>query len=244
MQSEFVLSNLPVGTGAGIGAFIRTLYLTASERWAIIGLQVNDLNLFDHIGKADTTMVSDLVLLFTGYNYVIPSSFDLEGNKTILDPAGDGISSIDIKMYTLDTRRVYGVTVHIKDGQDVLSTDMFRELYVTDKTRTIKLAEPTHGLVITFYISRVCGVLRKSATQAIFNFSDDSPENSRFKYVVAVPATGKRNSRCWSTLETDTQTEAVTIHLEGELSFEDDLAELRRLVSEYSGYVIDCIQNE
>ena len=61
MEKTAVLSDLPHGSGAALGAFIRSLFLTASNKYSIIGIGVNGQGAFDKIGN-NTTLVTDVVL--------------------------------------------------------------------------------------------------------------------------------------------------------------------------------------
>ncbi len=70
MEKTAVLSDLPHGSGAALGAFIRSLFLTASNKYSIIGIGVNGQGAFDKIGN-NTTLVTDIVLLFTSERYTI-----------------------------------------------------------------------------------------------------------------------------------------------------------------------------
>lgn len=244
MEYSFTLSDLPVGAGAGVGAFIRTLYLTASERYAIIGLQVRNstslLNLFERLMPDSTSLVSDLIVMLTGYDYVIPDKLNLQTSTPVIDSTVEGIGQITVESYILDGRDVYGITVPIKNGTTILSTDLFKDFYWTATRREIRLAGPTDGLCITFFVSEIHGSLRESESQAIFEAS----HNTNFSSVIFIPASGKRNSNCWSTLQTDSQSETVTIHLAGELSLDDDLLALRTVIEKYGSMAITCVNEQ
>lgn len=215
MEKTASLHDLPHGTGAAMGAFIRALYLTASSRYAIIGLNVNNQGIFEKVGNT-TTLVSDILLLFTGDRYTIDDSITSTAHSI-------GKSSLG---------EVYEISVSLHDITE-LSTNNCAGFYSTLKPRSITFTEPTN-VVITFYICNVSGLISESRSLAAL--AEVLEEQSTSKTIPAT-AYGKRNSDCWSTLEEHKFTETLTLHFKND-SEEELSKDLEFLKQIYFDYVI------
>lgn len=213
MKRETKISNLPKGSGAALGAFIRALYLTASSRYAIIGMCVNKQGMFEKVGNT-TTLVSDIILLFTSDVYTIDDSVVTKAHNR-----GDSILG-----------PVYEISVPLGTVSEI-STDACKTFYTTSRERQIKLTEPA-DVVLTFYICKVTGMIHESQSSVALA---DVFANKESAKIIPTTATGNRISRCWSTLEQHKFTEDLTIHFESdnETNFVNDLESLKNLYTEY-----------
>lgn len=215
MKREAKLLNLPKGSGAALGAFVRALYLTASSRYAIIGMSVNKQGMFEKVGNT-TTLVSDIILLFTADVYTIADSITAKAHNR-----GDSILG-----------QVYEISVPLGAVSEI-STDTCSSFYTTPHARSIKLTEQT-DIVLTFYICKVTGLIHES--QSSVALADVFTDKEAAK-IIPTTATGNRISKCWSTLEQHKFTEDLTIHFESEneTEFMNDIASLKEI---YTNYVL------
>lgn len=216
MTKTVDLAGLPIGTGSAMGAFIRALSLTAVSRYAIIGMSVNNLGIFDKLG-ANTVQVSDVTLLFTSRAYTI--------NKDIIKMGHcHGDSALG---------KIYSVSITLA-GATSISTDSCKTFYHTSSPASIEFTEPV-DLCLTFYICKISGIVSESmASVALSDVCD--PENRHG--VISTSAIGHRNSSCWTTVDRHKFTEDVTLHFEGDdYDFMDDLNELKDV---YMRYALTC----
>lgn len=221
MKLERKLTGLPIGTGAAIGAFLRSLYLTASSRYAIIGISVNNQGLFEKLG-ANTTLVSDVVFMFTANKYSLDEKAVETGTFT-------GNSCIG---------KVYEIGFTFSDVS-VISTDLCKRFYKSENQKSIQLLESLNELRLVFYVCKVHGRIREEIASSAL--TDVLPADS-ISRVIPVTATGKRNTKCWSTITSHKFTEDVEFHFEGtDEECPRDLAELFSLYSQYCGQILDIL---
>lgn len=221
MTIERKLTGLPIGTGAAIGAFIRSLYMTASSRYAIIGISVNNQGLFEKLG-ANTTLISDVVFMFTAGKYALDEKVVESGTKIGKSCLGD----------------VYEIGLTFSNVS-VISTDSCKHFYKAESSKSIQLLEPLDELRLVFYICKVQGRIREEIASSAL--TDVLPADS-ISRVIPVTATGKRNTRCWSTLTSHKFTEDVELHFEGnDDECSQDLNELLRLFTGYCGQMLDIL---
>lgn len=206
------LPNLPLGAGAAIGSFIRALYLTASNSYAIIGLSVDGLGFFDTLG-ANSAVVSDLIPMLTGKSYIVRQEVINAANK-IADDTSIGA--------------VYAVTVKETFSNEI-SRQSFSRILEGEDTDPVPLLDPIK-LSVTFYIGEVTGILGENLVSAILH---ELPIDSTF--VLPLACTGKHISKVWSTYVRHKFGEDLTIHVEGpnEQIVDADIAYLRKLYVDY-----------
>ena len=216
MNKTVDLTGLPIGTGSAMGAFIRALSLTAVSRYAIIGMSVNGLGIFDKIG-ANTVQVSDVIMLFTSRPYTI--------NKDIVKMGHlHGESALG---------NIYSVSLSLSGAKNI-STEHCQSFYHTASNESIEFTEPV-DLCLTFYICKISGIVSES--MASVALSDVCSKENRHS-VISTSAIGHRNSSCWATVERHKFTEDITLHFEGDdYDFTDDLSELKDV---YMKYALAC----
>lgn len=208
------LTNLPLGTGAAIGSFIRSLYLTASTSYAIIGLSVDGLGFFDTLG-ANSAVVSDLIPMLACKSYIIRPEVINPANKIAEDTSIGAIYAVTIK-------NTFSNEISRKDFSSVLEGE---------DTDSVPLLDPV-TLSITFYIGEVTGILGENLVSAVLH---ELPIDSTF--VLPLSCTGKHISKVWSTYVRHKFGEDLTIHAEGptEQIVDTDIEYLRKL---YENYVL------
>lgn len=222
ITKEMSIEGLPIGTGAAIGSFLRTLYMTAAPRYAIIGMEVCNGTLFDKLAN-NTTMVSDVVMLFTGYDYALVDS-EVERGEVVSGSRGSNECIYQLS-YTLE-RKI-----------SEISTDLFGA-YHSAHPRSIKLAAPIDNFSITFYVRRVTGIFKKTEAQAALSeVSSSSP-------IIPIAAMSLRTTKVYSTLKTSTFTEDVTLHISGDdTEIEADIEALCQVWQKYSTKVSNALDS-
>lgn len=220
IEKKCTIPNLPIGTGAAIGSFIRSLYLTASTRPAIIGINVDGLGFFDTLG-ANSAMVSDLIIMLIGQDYAI--------NPAVLTEP-----HIVAKDTSLGT--IYSITV-TDTFSKAISREHFSNIFTGVPTEDIKLLEPVK-LSITFYICEITGVASENIISAVLH---ELPVDSTF--LLPVSCSGKHISKFWSTYSRHKFNEDLTLHIEGpdEQTVDADLEYIRNLYSNYVINAADCM---
>ena len=219
MEKTAVLSDLPHGSGAALGAFIRSLFLTASNKYSIIGIGVNGQGAFDKIGN-NTTLVTDVVLLFTSERYIISEKITEMARMCGSSSLGD----------------VYELSISLNNASEIKTSDCV-SFYTTQSERKITLTEPT-PITLTFYICKVTGLISEARSSAALA---DVLADDEIAKVIPTTAFGERNSNCWSTLDEHKFTENLTLHFSNESEDELD-ADLRYLSELYKEYVIEGIE--
>lgn len=207
------MDNLPRGTGIALGSFIRSLYLTAAKRYAVIGINVDGLGFFDTLG-ANSALVSDLVPLIVGKDYVINPEVISDAHK-IADATSLG--------------NVYAITVNAHFSTEITRAH-FSSVLKGEDTTSIRLLEPIR-LSVTFYISEVVGVVSESIVSAVLHeLSIDSTN------IFPVSCTGKHISKVWTTYVSRKFTENLTLHVEGptEEIVDADIKYLQELFLSYA----------
>lgn len=219
-SKTITFTKLPHGSGAAIGSFIRSLYMTASTRPAIIGVSLNNLGFFEHLPQS-TTLVSDIVCGIISEEYVIL-------DDVLTDDHVRGMS---------DLGAVWEVGIHLQDVQQ-LSTDHFSSLMRTKQRVLAEFIQP-QDLFFTFYIMNVQGVMKETLSSACLQ----EVLGSQCNIVAPLSCTGQRRTKCWHTIQSSKFTEDVTIHLEGDAhNFEGDCKHLLEILTKYLGIVIEKLQ--
>lgn len=219
MTRTFDFSNLPHGSGAAVGNFIRSVYMTSSKRPAIVGIAVNNLGFFEHIPQS-TTMVSDIVCGIISEEYSI--------NPIIL--TDDRIAG------TSDLGDVWAVSVQIPDTTE-LRTEHFKNVFIT-KSRTLATFAQPQNITVTFYIMNVCGVMKETLASACLQEALGDKHN----VVAPLSCMGQRTMKCWHTIQKNKFTEDVTVHLEApDNIFDDDFNHLKDILAGYLTLILNVM---
>lgn len=219
MKKELVFENLPHGAGAAIGNFIRSIYMTASSRYAIIGISVGKYGFFDSL-PGTTTLVSDLISEITREDYQVKP--DAIANCQTCVDTGMG--------------EIYVVQIPLADISELNTEDFSRVLSIKRKTLA-KFMQP-QSFTISFYIMNVQGVMKEEISSACLldAFKEESIG------IIPLSAVGQHTMNCWHTIERNEFTESVTIHLEAsEAVFEADFDDLKATVSQYMGLIVNIL---
>lgn len=222
IEKTSTLQGLPIGTGAAIGNYIRSLYLTAAKRYAIIGVEAKGLGFFDTLG-ANSAMVSDLILLLVSDDYTINPGVINDSHK-VTDTASFGA--------------IYAAHCSNNFTKEI-TRQHFSSVIIGDSTASIKLITPV-ALDITFYICEVTGLAKENLVSAALH---ELPVDSTG--VLPIACSGKHVSRVWSTCEQHQFTEDLTIHIAGpsEEVVSSDLNFLKELYASYTYKSIDCLND-
>lgn len=219
MKRTFDFSNLPHGSGAAVGNFVRSIYMTSSRRPAIVGIAINNLGFFEHIPQ-NTVMVSDIVCGFVSEEYSI--------NPQIL--TDDRVAGVS------DLGNVWAINVQITDATE-LRTEHFKNVLITKSRSLATFAQP-QDITVTFYIMDVCGVMKETLASACLQ----EALGDKHSVVAPLSCVGQRTMRCWHTIQKNKFTEDVTIHLEApdEVFFED-FNHLKETLTNYLSLILNVM---
>lgn len=225
ITKEFSLTDLPIGTGSAIGAFIRALYMTAARKLSIIGIRVKSdehfLNLFSPLENGESALVSDLILHLTTEPYVILSK-------------GISMNSSDIYQQT--------ITV-LGNGNTRICKDDFKDFYLAVKEPwsaqwsyndlIVQLTQKaTVPLEITFFIKDCQGNFTQADSNAWLS------DYGSVEGIIPVAGCAQRTSKCWFNIEQGISTETLTFFLRGDSrSIDEDLSCIKSIITEYTSKI-------
>lgn len=222
MKKSFTLKGLPHCSGAAIGNFIRSIYMTADERLAIIGVSVDGLGLFERIPKS-TVMVSDIVWGLIDKEYSLRSEVFDEYRE---------VGSTDLGT-------VYSVSIQL-NGVSEITTDNFSSVLITSNRRIAEFVNK-QDLTITLYVMRVCGTMKESLSSACLQEALKDNSNQ----VIPLACSGRRAMKCWHNITHNKFTEDLEVFLEGnDSTFDDDYASFDNTVQKYINEILCLLHPE
>ena len=215
MTRKITIKNLPLGAGAALGSFVRSTYLTASQKYAIMGMKINDCCLCDMIGNT-TVIASDVILLLTGTLYELNPTAITEQQLVSHSDIGD----------------IYKLTASFK-GITQLSRSDFKAVYSAPEDKTILFSEPV-DITISLYICKVTGIIKESISAVCLQSIAETN-------IIPVVCDNKTPTNCWHTIESHKFSEDLTIHMESPIKDPiSDLNALKTLTVDYISYFIEA----
>lgn len=226
VTKEFSITDLPIGAGAAIGAFIRAIYMTASRKLSIIGIRVklddHFLNLFSPLGDGESALVSDLILHLTTEPYVIlnTGSFleDASGiyrqTVTVLDNGSTQICKKDFKDFYLAVKEPWSAQWTYND----------LIIRLTQQSAT--------PLEITFFIKDCQGNFTQADSNAWLS------EYGSIDGVIPVSGCAQRTSKCWFNIKQGISTETLTLFLRGDSRcIDEDFDCIKKVIADYTAKI-------
>lgn len=241
-EKTITFENLPIGTGSAIGTFIRGLYLTASQKYTIVGISIKDgknfylSSPFSKLEDAGTAIANDLILHLTTEYYYISEDF-IEQYYTPIVNVTPGSKAVDTfsGLYYTDI-----LLNNLTDG--IISKHDFSSAFipVSDylghmaKMDMVRLVSDSTKLTVRLYVSLCRGNFNQADADTFLRWYSNT------EHVFPVAGCAQRASNCWFTIS-DSQTahmEALTLHLKGDSAcFVEDARELQRICSIYANSV-------
>lgn len=241
-EKTVTFENLPIGTGSALGTFIRGLYLTASQKYTIVGISIKDekglylSSPFSRLENIGTAIANDLILHLTTEYYYISQELILHNytEKKSLDDIAVGIFN---GLYYIEVSTDGVISKHKFSSAFIPVSDYLGHMPSEDM---VSLASDSAKLTVGLYVS----LCRGNFTQADANEFLDSCNIK--EHVFPVAGCAQRASNCWFTID-GSQTaamETLTIHLKGDPKcIEADAVELKRLCSTFTKSVNDKLEN-
>lgn len=226
MKKELKLYGLPHGCGAAVGNFIRSTYMAACSRDAIIGVSVacdgNSLGLFDHLPQ-DSVMVSDIVWALLDKEYAIRPE----------------VLTNDRIVGRTDLGEIYAVSLQLPQVKQI-TTEQFSKFIVTETRQLVEFIYK-QNVQITLYIMNVCGVMKESVSSTCLQELPNGSSNT----VIPLACSGRRQLKCWFNIVGEKFTEDLIVYLEGnDHTFEDDYEHFSEVIMSYLSKVLRMLHPE
>lgn len=194
-RKEYTVNDLPHGSGAVIGNFIRSSAFLMYDSPTVIGVSVNQQTAFCLISDTDTTLVADFIVALGTLQYRI---LDLAGL-----PGVQRVGNSDIYKFSCNF------------NQKVIKAGDFGGLFITDTPDVVLLefVEPTQ-ITVDLLVSSVTGIMSVESTSAhikeAFEYSD------RGLCYIAMPANSRHtNLNIWFNTKECGDTESLTLFVDG-----------------------------
>lgn len=246
IEKVFSIPNLPTGTGSALGACLRALYLTASRKLSIIGIQISreyggaqEFTVFSPLSDSGTALVNDLILHLTTEPYFIDeehlrnydqvplqnSEYATENGHEIMK----GLYKIQIPVATAPNNEGNMIEISKSNFSSAFTPVCDYHGY-SFPNRMVALNSGAKPLIITLYVSDCCGNYTQADSAAHLDKYDIEG------VCIPVAGCGQRTSKCWFTIsDSDASvSETLTMHIAGDAPcIHADIQNLKEICKHY-----------